>query len=399
MRLYELVGNYGMAVILFALIVKVVLLPFQMKSKRSMMKTSRLQPQLKELQKKHGANKQKYNEEVSKLYKEEQISPMSGCLWSLIPFPIIIALFSAIRSPITIMMGVPKALLSTDEPIGAIVQKLTELNFTTSIKNAYAQIAQTEFISEHFDSFASIHEKLREIDYSFLGMNLGETPDYTFLWSTNWGDSTIWIPGLLLFMLPVVSGLLAFFSSRISMSMNSTGDPQQQSAKTMMLIMPFVSIYFAFIMPAAIGVYIAASTLFAMIQDIILTKKYKAIMEIEDAEKNERKRIKAAELEEKRLETERKKLENSTAANPNTSKKKQQKTERQDQLEKAGEWEKKNAPAVSEPKEEDPSRSGKRRFARGRAYEPTRFNDAPAADGDDLQIEESTTDSEDDKDA
>ena len=128
MFLYELVNNYGLAVILFALVVKVVLLPFQMKSKRSMMRTSRLQPKLKELEKKHGANKQKYNEEVAKLYKEEGVNPMSGCLWSLIPFPIIIALFSAIRNPLTIMMGVPKALLDRRAAARSL-NRLTELGW------------------------------------------------------------------------------------------------------------------------------------------------------------------------------------------------------------------------------------------------------------------------------
>jgi YidC/Oxa1 family membrane protein insertase len=112
MWLYEFFGNYGLAVIVFALLVKLILLPFQMKSKRGMMQTSRLQPRLKELEKKHGANKTKYNEEVAKLYKEEKVSPMSGCIWSLIPFPILIALYQAIRYPLTIMMGVPSDLLS-----------------------------------------------------------------------------------------------------------------------------------------------------------------------------------------------------------------------------------------------------------------------------------------------
>ncbi len=95
-------------------------------------------------------------------------------------------------------------------------------------------------------------------------------------------------------------------------------------------------------------------------------------MDAEDAVKFEQQRIKEAELEAKRLETERRKLENKTDVNPNTSKKKQQKTERQEQLEKAVEWEKKNmkAPAVQA---EDTSRVGTRRFARGRAYDPDRF--------------------------
>jgi YidC/Oxa1 family membrane protein insertase len=317
MLLYELVKNYGLAVILFALVVKVILLPFQMKSKRSMLRTSRLQPKLKELEKKHGANKQKYNEEVAKLYKEEGVNPMSGCLWSLIPFPILLALFSAIRNPITIMMGISKEVLS-----GQILPRLTELGWVNSLNASYEQISQTQFISSHFDQFAGISDKLSQINYNFLGMNLGDNPKFNFLWTTDWSDSSVWLPGLLLFLLPIASGVLAFLSSKVSMKMTAQPDSQQAgSAKTMMLFMPLINVYFAFIMPGAIGVYIIASMVFQTIQEIILTKHYTKVLEAEEAVKFEEQRKREAELEAKRLETERKKLENSTQKNPNTSKK------------------------------------------------------------------------------
>jgi len=116
-----------------------------------------------------------------------------------------------------------------------------------------------------------------------------------------------------------------------------------------------------------------AMTVFSMIQDIYLTKHYTKIMDAEDAVKFEQQRIKEAELEAKRIETERKKLENKTEVNPNTSKKKQLKSERQEQIEKTVEWEKKQAPPSTP--EVDPSRSGTRRYARGRAYEPDRYAD------------------------
>jgi YidC/Oxa1 family membrane protein insertase len=365
MFLYEFTTNYGLAVILFAFVVKAILLPFQMKSKRSMMRVSRLQPKLKELEKKHGANKQKLQEEQQKLYREEKVNPLSGCLWSLLPFPIIIALFQAISNPLTIMMNIPKTLL---EKGGAIFDKLPE---TLQSAQGYLQIKQAQHIAQNFGDFQGI-QGLKAIDYQFLGMDLGAQPKFDFLWNTTWSDPGIWLPGLLLFLLPIVSGVLAYFSSKVSMQMNPQAGGQQQSNKMMLLMMPLISVFFAFSMPAAIGVYIIASTAFAMIQDIILTKRYTKIMDAEDAVKFEQQRIKEAELEAKRLETERRKLENKTDVNPNTSKKKQIKTERQEQLEKAAEWEKKNAKT---PVEEtvDPSREGTRRFARGRAYDPDRF--------------------------
>lgn len=80
--LYELTGSYGWAVILFGVVVNLILLPFMAKSKKSMMRTSRLQPRIAELQRRHEGTQQKLNEEMAKLYREEKINPMSGCLWS-----------------------------------------------------------------------------------------------------------------------------------------------------------------------------------------------------------------------------------------------------------------------------------------------------------------------------
>ena len=92
MWLYELTGNFGLATILFSLCVTLVLLPFMAKSKKSMMRMSRLTPRMQELQRKHEGNQQKLNEEMARLYREEKVNPMSGCLWSLLPFPILLAL-------------------------------------------------------------------------------------------------------------------------------------------------------------------------------------------------------------------------------------------------------------------------------------------------------------------
>ena len=91
-----------MALILFTLVIKLIMLPFQMKSKKSMLRMNRLSGQMKDIQKRYANNQVKMNEEMQKLYAEEGINPMSGCLWTMLPFPILIALYSIIRQPITI---------------------------------------------------------------------------------------------------------------------------------------------------------------------------------------------------------------------------------------------------------------------------------------------------------
>ncbi len=266
------------------------------------------------------------------------------------------------------MMNIPKSFL---EAGGEIFKLLPE---KLQASGSYSQINQAKYIGENFPIFQHI-QGLKPIDYNFLGMDLGDTPKWNFLWSTDWSNVEIWLPGLLLFLLPIVSGIVSYFSAKVSMKANPTAGGQQQSTNSMMLLMPLISVFFAFSMPGAIGVYIIVSTALAMIQDIILTKHYTKIMDAEDAVRNEQRRVREAELEAKRLETERKKLENKTEANPNTSKKKQQKSERQEQQEKAAEWEKKQS-KEADAGDTNPSQSGTRRFARGRAYDPERFNES-----------------------
>ena len=130
--LYNWTDSYGLAIILFALVVNLILLPFMAKSKKGMMKTTRIQPQLKELEKKHRGNQQKYQQEVMKLYKEQGASPTSGCLWSLIPFPILIALYSVIRQPLGSMMGLG------DESIKKLTEWATQnAGFVASKQGTY----------------------------------------------------------------------------------------------------------------------------------------------------------------------------------------------------------------------------------------------------------------------
>ena len=106
--LYELTGSYGWALVLFTVVIKLIMLPFQMKSKKSMMRMSRFQPMIKEIQTRYKNNQVKMNEEMQRLYAEEGINPMSGCLWSFIPMPILIALYYIIRQPITHFMMLSK---------------------------------------------------------------------------------------------------------------------------------------------------------------------------------------------------------------------------------------------------------------------------------------------------
>ncbi len=384
--IYGIVGNYGVSIILFACVVKLILLPFQMKSKKSMMRMNRLSGKMKELEKRHEGNQRKYQEEVAKLYKEEGVSPMSGCLWSLIPFPILLALYQAIRYPLTTMMGVPAELLAEG---GAIAAKLAETGFASTMNDAYIQLAQSQWISAHWDSFAGLSEKLVQINYNFLGLNIGDMPQWNFFVKCDWSSTASWLPALGLFLIPVISGVMSWLSMKVSQAANpSAGGAQAQAAaqqmKIMNLMMPLVSVYIGFIMPAALGVYWIANSLLAVIQELILNRHYKKIMDAEDAERLERDKLREAEYERKRQETERLKAEGATTRNANTSKKKLQAKQK-------AELDELRAAAVRQEKEErrkklgiteeekPASQVGNRRYARGRAYVPDRYTNPEAA--------------------
>ena len=102
---YNLTSSYGLSLIFFTLVIKLVLLPFQMKSKKSMVRMNRMSGRMQEIQKKYANNQMKMNEEMQKFYAEEGINPMSGCLWSFLPMPILIALYYIIREPVVFFMN------------------------------------------------------------------------------------------------------------------------------------------------------------------------------------------------------------------------------------------------------------------------------------------------------
>ena len=380
--LYNLVGNYGIAIFLFALIVKIIMLPFQMKTKKSMMRMAALNPQIQELQKRHEGDPKKLQEETAKLYKEEKVNPMSGCLWSLIPYPILLALYRAIRFPLTTMMGVSKDLLAEG---GAILNKLTELGFVASGKStAYLQLEQSEFISNHFADFAGLSDKLVNIDYSFLGLNMGSTPKVFF-----WKDGLTWL-SIGLFLIPIVSALLSWLQMKLSQKTNpapATQNAQQAtSMKTMNLMMPLISLWIGFSMPAALGMYWIFTSALAIVQELVLNKYYGKLIAAEAAERTARQRAREAEFERKRAETERLRAEGLTKENANTSKRKQQARAKaeSDELRAAAIREERAAKraAMGLPPEEDEkpaSQVGNRRYARGRAYVEDRFTNPAAA--------------------
>ncbi len=385
-KLYELTGSYGMAVILFALAVNLILTPFMAKSKKSMMRSTRLQPKIKELQRRHEGNPQKLNTEMQKLYREEGVNPMSGCLWSLIPFPILIALYSVIRQPLSRMMFVAQDFVTTlqDYFVGKGLYVIPEK------ANAYfeielAELTHSNWASVQADLAGKLDPNLLDIDFSFLGLNLGDQPRWNFFLHTDWSDAAVWLPALGLFLIPFVSAFLSWASMKISNAGNPQDPQTAASMKSMSLMMPLMSVWICFVMPAAMGIYWIANSVFGMARDFILTRVYKKQLDKEDAVRQSQRSAREKELEEKRLETERLRAEGKTEKNLNTSKKKIQAGEKQKQEERRAALEKADRAARRErlgikEAEKPASQVGNRRYARGRAYVPDRYSNPEAAE-------------------
>ena len=375
---YNLTNNYGIAIMLFAVLVNLVLLPFMAKSKKSMMRTTRLQPRLKELERKYNGNPQQYQQAVSKLYREEKINPMSGCLWSLLPLPILIALYSVIRQPLTKMMHL------SAEAVTSLTEWVTNnAGFVASSKSAYTEIEVMNSIHQNWDAVTAalgdFSGKLMNLDYSFLGLNLGQQPSFKF-WAFDWSNKAVWLPALGLFLIPIISAFLSWLSMKISTMTTPQVDKQQaQTNKSMMLVMPLVSLWICFTMPAALGVYWILNSVCGIVRDVVLTKIYTKQLDLADLNRADRQ--KELEIERRREETERMRAAGETTKNPNTSKKKIQANQKQQDDERKAALEREERAAKRErlgikETEQPASQVGNRRYARGRAYAPDRFGEA-----------------------
>ena len=390
--LYTFTNNYGLSLILFSLIVKLVLLPMSVKSKKSMLKMSRLSPQVKALEAKYGDDKQKYQLAVQQMYKEEGVSMGGGCLWSFIPLLILLPLYNVIREPITYMMHNSR---SVSEAIVAFLQASGE----NLGKNAYyAQLAAAGHIGDYMDELKALavtaNANLQAMNFQFLGIDLSGIPSFRFWECEGWGE-------IGLFLIPVVSAGLQAASMWLSQKMNNQvatnadGEQDADAAKTanqtnatMMLMMPLMSLWIGFSMPAAISIYWIAQAVFGAVQDYFLTVHYRKVYDEEDAVKQELAAKRRAEEAEKERQRALRREQNPDGITDNVSKKKVRQQEKEAAEKAARAYEARMNP-VQEAEEEKPlSGDPERPYGRGRAYDPSHYGRKRTADSDAEQTEE-----------
>lgn len=357
--LYSITGSYGLAIILFSLIFKIILFPVSIRGRRSTLDMSRLSERQKELQEKYGKDRTRYSVELQKLYTAENVKPSGGCLWMLIPMPVLMILFFIISQPFTNLMG-----LSGDE--ASSLMKL----FTDA-----SRPSQLSVVQQVYDNFGTVQSSLPEvaaqiqsaggpISFNFFGLNLSSTPDFLFFQKEGaftWGN-------IGLFLIPVVAAVLGLLSALVNMKINKhllgTVTKQDKTNRQMLIIQPAISLWLGFTLPAALGLYWAANSLFAILQEFFsigILRKYLAKRK-EEAEQRK--------LEQKEKEKVQKKI---------LAEQKKQKAEEAKRIKMER---KLSSGGISE------SRVGIRAYAKGRTYDPDRYPTTPYHDPDDILKEQ-----------
>ena len=388
--LYDLTSNYGVAMIIFAILVQAILLPINAKSKKSMMKMSRIQPRIQEIQKKYANDQQKQNEAIQALQREEGASMgMGGCLWSFVPLLILIPLFTVIREPIVYILG------ESAEVTAQIIETIKSLAADQfSGNNYYDQVTAAglipQYASELKAAIPTISDATLEgINFDFLGINLGLIPQFNIFastWAWDWAH-------IGLFLIPVLSAGSQVLQMWVSQKSNDSvitdekgiqdkeaakNSQTAQTNKMMMWMMPLMSLWFGFSVSAGLSVYWFIGGVFRMVTDPIMTKHYRKMYDAEDAARLQKAmELEAIEAEKERIRAERR------AANPegqtqNTSKKKlQKKLQQEEAAAKAAAKKEYDARRgiVEEETEEVTALSGiaDRPYCKGRNYDPNHY--------------------------
>ena len=296
-----LTSNFGLAIILFTIITKLLLFPLQLKSKKGMLDQQRIAPKMAALEKKYKNNKQKYSEEVQKLYKQEGVSMLGGCLPTLLVLVIILGLYGVIYKPVYYLMAdKDKAIvqdvalqLQSDYENGVYIKKTDDAEKWMQRLNEQIRTDENgqrdasrvnelnlaQALAGHTDRLKALkpgykkYDRLFEINFNFLGLDLGEQPSYK--------------PFNLLAILPVISAVTAYLMSYLTQKLNG-GAVQSDAAakaantsKTMLYFMPIMSLVIGFTLPSGLTLYWIVNNILSGIQEpllmIVAKKRYGAV--------------------------------------------------------------------------------------------------------------------------
>lgn len=260
--IYEMVGNYPLSLFLFALLVKVLMIPMTIKQKKSMLEQQRIRPMIEKIQKTYARDQRRMQEEMQNLYDREGVSPMAGCGSMLLTFPILIGLYGVIIQPLTYFMQV-----SADQ----ISQIAQILNFDTAAAGYHYQIELASLIYENFDKVAHVSDNLMQVKFALGPISMALKPQFS-------------VPSIL-WLLPIISGATSYLMSWIQQKLNPIQNVQGTNS-AVMLMMPLMSIWFGFMLPVGLSFYWICNNVLALAQEVLMsfwTKKQVAKLNEEEA--------------------------------------------------------------------------------------------------------------------
>ncbi len=262
--LYNLFGNFGLAIIVFSVIIKIVLLPISIKQQKTMKKTAKVQDKLKEIQYKYSNNPEKLNQETIELYKKENLSPFSGCLGAIAQIVLLFAVFYLVRSPLTYMKKVDSNIIEQYE---------TELSEDDTTNKSYPEIS---IIKEKGSTDENVY-----INMNFLGLDLSGVPLQ---------DAS----NITVFIIPALYVLTTIISMKLNLSMNNKNkneklitdgenkekineeeNPMIQANKSMSYMMPIMSVSIALIAPLGLALYWLVNNVLMILERLVLSKMIK----------------------------------------------------------------------------------------------------------------------------
>ena len=301
--LYNFFNNYGIAIIVFSIILRIILIPITIKQQQSLKKSAKLQKEMADIQKKYKNNPEKLNQETIELYKREKMSPFSGCLSSILQLIIILSVFFLVSQPLTYMPRMNKE--EQAQLVEKFTAEMTESGYGQN--NNYKQIALLDYIEtryqdlnnqlsqenvenrEEFEAQRDEYNKLR-LNMEFLGLDLSKVPTQSL---NDW--KVYIIPGLY-----VITSVISIKITTMTQNkkkkkdiivQNAEGkeeepDPMEQMQamnKSMMYMMPIMSVMIAVIAPLGLALYWLISNILMIIERLIINK----IMEIKDSKQEE----------------------------------------------------------------------------------------------------------------
>ncbi len=330
--IYSLVKDYGIALILFTILTKLLLSPLSINNNKMSAKQKAIAPQLEKLRKSYANNPTRLQEEQMKLYNENNINPMAGCLPLLIQLPIIYGILDVVYRPLTHILRLPKDMINqATEVLNAY---FTDANIVDKAMASRPELVILQYVKQNpriFEGVEGFTESVSGFNNTLFNglIDLGVTPTiHPEVWNAQ---------AVALCMIPVVSGLFQLIFTVYSQMKQKRDNPEAAKMmggmNIMLYTMPIISVWFTFSFPAGVGFYWALSSVFSLVQAIIIDKMMTPEY-VEKMLKKEREKAKNKKpgFMEKMMEQQKAMLEEQSSSGKNSSMSKSELNEYQRQL-------------------------------------------------------------------